>query len=90
MSDLAHEEVDLTNEDIQQCPYEAYKKLREQALRQAHRQNDVITKGDIVMSARTGDKGTVHRTGVNYAIVVTEDGRMFREWVKDIRAINRP
>ena len=31
MSDLAHEEVDLTNEDIQQCPYEAYKKLREQA-----------------------------------------------------------
>ena len=31
MSNLTHEEVDLTNEDIQQCPYEAYKKLREQA-----------------------------------------------------------
>tara|TARA_B100000003_G_scaffold158804_1_gene144392 strand:- start:236 stop:448 length:213 start_codon:yes stop_codon:yes gene_type:complete len=67
-----------------------FRKLREQALRQAHRQNDVISEGDIVMSARTGDKGVVHRTGVNYAIVVTEDGKMFREWVKDIRAINRP
>ena len=67
-----------------------FRKLREEALRQAHRQNDVISEGDIVMSARTGDKGVVHRTGVNYAIVVTEDGRMFREWVKDIRAINRP
>ena len=34
-----------------------FKKLREEALRQAHRQNDVISEGDIVMSARTGDKG---------------------------------
>ena len=50
----------------------------------------VICEGDIVMSARTGEKGVVHRTGVNYAIVVTEDGKMFREWVKDIRTINRP
>ena len=47
-----------------------FRKLREQALRQAHRQNDVISEGDIVMSARTGDKGTVHRTGVNYACLL--------------------
>lgn len=67
-----------------------FRKLREEAVRQAHRQNDVICAGDIVMSARTGEKGVVHRTGVNYAIVVTEDGKMFREWVKDIRTINRP
>ncbi len=66
-----------------------FKKLRLEALRQQHRQNDLISEGDLVMSARSGDKGVVHRTGVNYAIVITEDGKMFREWVKDIRTINK-
>lgn len=41
------------------------------------------------MSSRTGDKGTIHRSGVNYVIAITEDGKMFREWVKDIRPINK-
>ncbi|MFZ9204296.1 MAG: hypothetical protein ACO22L_00210 [Candidatus Nanopelagicaceae bacterium] len=40
------------------------------------------------MSSRNGEKGTIHRVGGNYAIVVTEDGRMFREWIKNIRTIN--
>ncbi len=31
MSDLNHKEVDLTNVEIQQCPYDAYKKLRDSA-----------------------------------------------------------
>ncbi len=31
MSELIKEEVDLTNVDVQQCPYDAYKKLREEA-----------------------------------------------------------
>lgn len=66
-----------------------FKKLRLEALRQQHRQNYLISEGDLVMSARSGDKGVVHRTGVNYAIVITEDGKMFREWVKDIRTINK-
>ena len=64
-----------------------FRKIREQALRHTS-SNDVISEGDIVMSARTGDKEQFI-TGVNYAIVVTEDGRML-ERGKDIRAINRP
>ena len=40
------------------------------------------------MSARTGDKGRIHRVGGNYAIVITDDGNMLREWIKNIRAIN--
>ena len=44
--------------------------------------------GDIVMSSRNGEKGTIHRVGGNYAIVITEDGEMFREWIKNIRTIN--
>jgi hypothetical protein len=40
------------------------------------------------MSSRTGDKGYIHRLGGNYAIVVTEDGNMLREWMRNIRSIN--
>jgi hypothetical protein len=31
-----------------------------------------------------GDVGKIHRRGVNYVIAVTEEGKMFRSWVKDI------
>jgi|TARA_A100001388_G_C28699249_1_gene465299 hypothetical protein len=67
-----------------------FKKLREQAVRQEFRQTPMLCEGDYVMSARTGEKGKIHRTGVNYCIIVTEGGNMFREWVKDVRPINKP
>ena len=63
--------------------------MREQALRQQFRKTEVFVEGDYVMNANTGQKGTIHRSGVNYVICVTEGGEMFRAWVKDIRAINR-
>ena len=66
-----------------------FKKLREQAIRQQHRHPEGFSVGDRVMSAISGEKGTIHRTGVNYVICVTEGGDMFRAWVKDIRTINR-
>ena len=66
-----------------------FKKLREQAARQQFRKTDVLKEGDYVMSSRTGQKGKIHRSGVNYVICVTEGGEMFRAWVKDIRDINR-
>ena len=40
------------------------------------------------MSSRTGTKGHIHRVGGNYAIVISEEGNMFREWIKNIRSIN--
>ena len=66
-----------------------FKKLREQATRQHYRKKEVFVEGDYVMNANTGQKGKIHRSGVNYVICVTESGEMFRAWVKDIRAINR-
>ena len=66
-----------------------FKKLREQALRQNYRKKEVFVEGDVVMNALTGQKGTIHRAGVNYVICVAEGGEMFRAWVKDIRDINR-
>ena len=65
-----------------------FKKLREESVRQQQRQREVFKENDIVMSARTGVKGHIHRVGGNYAIVITEDGEMFREWIKNIRTIN--
>ena len=67
-----------------------FRKLREQALRQNFRKKGVFVEGDYVMNAITGQKGTIHRAGVNYVICVTESGEMFRAWVKDIRDINKP
>lgn len=66
-----------------------FKRLREEALRQQQRHDEVFKEGDSVMSARTGIKGTIHRVGGNYAIVISEEGEMFREWMKNIRAINK-
>ena len=65
-----------------------FKKLREEALRQQQRQEEVFKEGDAVMSSRTGDKGHIHRAGGNYAIIISEEGNMFREWIKNIRTIN--
>ena len=65
-----------------------FKKLREQALRQEQRHEKGLREGDSVMSSRTGVKGTIHRVGGNYAIVISEEGKMFREWIKNVRAIN--
>ena len=67
-----------------------FKRMREQALRQQFRKTEVFIEGDYVMSSVTGQKGTIHRSGVNYVICVTEGGEMFRAWVKDIRDINKP
>ena len=65
-----------------------FKKLREEALRQQQRHTEFFKEGDAVMSSRTGDKGHIHRVGGNYAIVITDDGNMLREWIKNIRTIN--
>ena len=65
-----------------------FKTLREEALRQQQRQQEIFKEGDAVMSARTGDRGYIHRVGGNYAIVITDNGNMLREWIKNIRSIN--
>ena len=48
---------------------------------------DTFAEGDVIFNALTGQKGIIHRSGVNYVIAITESGEMFRAWVKDIRAV---
>ena len=38
-----------------------FKKLREQAVRQQHRQSDTFAEGDTIFNALTGQKGVIHR-----------------------------
>ena len=43
----------------------------------------IFSEGDWVKNS-DGEIGKIHRRGVNYIIAVTEEGKMFRSWVKDI------
>jgi len=65
-----------------------FRTLREQAIRQQYRAKDVFVEGDYIMSSVTGEKGRIHRSGTNYVIAITEDDKMFRAWIKDIREVN--
>lgn len=65
-----------------------FRELRQEKLRENYIQKNIFQEGDLVMSVVTGEKGVIHRSGVNYAIVITESGEMFRAWIKDIREVN--
>jgi hypothetical protein len=65
-----------------------FRQLREKSTHERYRMKDVFCEGDTVMSVVTGEKGKIHRAGVNYVIAITESGEMFRAWVKDIREVN--
>jgi len=64
-----------------------FKELKNKAFQEGFRHKKTFCEGDVVMSAVTGEKGRIHRAGVNYAICVTESGTMFRAWVKDLREV---
>ena len=65
-----------------------FRLLKQEATQKRYKQKDIFQEGDVVMNANTGEKGTIIRSGVNYVIAVTEDQKMFRAWVKDIREVN--
>jgi len=43
--------------------------------------------GDIVESCNTGLRGEIIRSGANHLICVTEDGIMFKSWIKDVALV---
>ena len=61
-----------------------FKDLKNKADQQRFRLKEVYQPGDLVFNSNTGETGRVHRAGPNYVIAVTEQGDMFRAWVKDI------
>jgi hypothetical protein len=59
-------------------------KLDEEGLRNAYLENYVYEVGNIVENMNTGFRGEVIRRGTNYVICVTEDGMMFKSWLRDL------
>ena len=55
------------------------KNLRENYVRER-----IFNIGDIVENLNTGLVGEVMRRGTNYLICVTEEGYMFKSWIKDV------
>jgi hypothetical protein len=66
----------------------SFKQLRQEVTQEFYLQKEIFQEGDYIMNVNTGEKGKIIRSGVNYVIAVTESEKMFRAWVKDIRAIN--
>lgn len=60
------------------------KKLLQISKQKAYMLGNVFAEGDIIKNTN-GQVGKIHRRGVNYVIAVTEEGEMFRTWVKDIK-----
>jgi hypothetical protein len=59
-------------------------KLDEEGMRDAYLVDHIYEVGNIVENMNTGLRGEVIRRGTNYVICVTEDGVMFKSWLKDL------
>ena len=53
-------------------------------LREKYYNKEIFKRGDTVESLHTGLRGKVARRGANHLICVTEDGIMFKSWIKDV------
>ena len=64
--------------------WEIAPKLDEEGMRDAYLVDHIYEVGNIVENMNTGLRGEVIRRGTNYVICVTEDGVMFKSWLKDL------
>jgi len=55
-----------------------------QSLRENYISHNIFKEGNYVESINTGLSGKIIRRGTNYLICVTEDGIMFKSWIKDV------
>ncbi len=60
-------------------------KFDPEALRESYVKGKIFRIGDIVENLNTGLVGQVSRRGTNYIICVTENGIMFKSWLRDIK-----
>jgi hypothetical protein len=60
------------------------KELLIQSKQKSYMLGNMFAEGDWVEN-NLGEVGKIHRRGVNYVIAVTNEGKMFRAWVKDIK-----
>ena len=73
--DTQKEEIEL---------WEIAPKLDSEKLRENYLDNRIFNIGDIVENLNTGLVGRITRRGSNHLICVTENGIMFKAWLKDL------
>ena len=61
--------------------------LDSKGLREHYVFGNIFKVGDIVESCNTGLRGEIIRSGANHLICVTEDGIMFKSWIKDVTLV---
>ena len=70
--------------NLESKDYKVAPKLDESALREAYRSGELYKVGDIVENLNTGVIGRIITRGTNYIIMIDEEKRIFRHWIKDI------
>jgi hypothetical protein len=58
-----------------------------EGLRWNYKKNGLFEVGSLVENLNTGLVGRILRKGSNHLICVTEDGVMFKSWIKDLREV---
>tara|TARA_B100001996_G_scaffold272225_1_gene213205 strand:- start:797 stop:1519 length:723 start_codon:yes stop_codon:yes gene_type:complete len=71
--------MNLESKDWKHAP-----ELNEASLREAYRKGDLYNIGDVVENLNTGVIGRIVTRGTNYVIIIDEEKRVFRNWIKDI------
>ena len=77
-------------EEIQQEGYNLWEiapKFDLQSLRENYISGNIFKVDGIVENLNTGLSGKIIRRGTNYLICVTEDGMMFKTWIKDVSEV---
>ncbi len=77
-------------EEIQQEGYNLWEiapKFDLQSLRENYISKNIFNIGDLLENLNTGLSGKIIRRGTNYLICVTENGIMFKSWIKDISEV---
>jgi len=57
------------------------------AMRWNYKNNGLFEIGSVVENLNSGLRGEIIRKGSNHLICVTEDGIMFKSWLKDVREV---
>ena len=65
--------------------WEIAPKFDQESLRESYRNGEIFNIGDIVENLNTGLVGKITRRGTNHIICVTENGIMFKSWLRDIK-----
>jgi hypothetical protein len=65
--------------------WEIAPKLNMESLRESYVNGSIFNIGDIVENLNTGMVGKIIRRGTNHIICLTENGMMFKSWLRDIK-----